>query len=180
MDVITIGQSTTIFLGIRPFSAWWHPTNRTTEQLGDPRARGLLTSEKVVFCNMGHFSWPLGNHTVMYTVVCLFTFDWKGRPKFRPWVNLWHPCDTLYIVQTCLSPLWDPHIVRAGRLCSPRTWIINLLRSISFKLINNYQSTPPDSTRVVLTASVEIADLKANFTFLTLIILTEKYKLRCV
>ena len=46
LDVITRGQSTTIFLCIGPFSTW----SRTTEQLGDPRASLLLTSEKAVFC----------------------------------------------------------------------------------------------------------------------------------
>ena len=37
----------TIFLCIRPSSAWW----RTTNQPGDPRASLPLTSEKAVFCN---------------------------------------------------------------------------------------------------------------------------------
>ena len=47
MDVITMGQSTTIFLCIWPFSAWW----RTSNQPGDPSASLLLVSEKAVFCN---------------------------------------------------------------------------------------------------------------------------------
>ena len=44
MDVI---RSLTIFLGIRQFLARWHPTN----QLGDPSASLLLTSEKAACCN---------------------------------------------------------------------------------------------------------------------------------
>ena len=40
LDVITRGQSTTTFLYIGPFSAWWQPNN----QPGDPRASLLLTS----------------------------------------------------------------------------------------------------------------------------------------
>ena len=39
LDVITRGQSTTIFLCIGPFSAWWRTNKRTNEQPGDPRAR---------------------------------------------------------------------------------------------------------------------------------------------
>ena len=40
MDVITLGQSTTIFLCVRPFSAWWQPN--------DPRASLLFTSESLL------------------------------------------------------------------------------------------------------------------------------------
>jgi len=40
LDMITRGQSTTIFLCIGPFSAW----SRTNEQPGDPRASLPLTS----------------------------------------------------------------------------------------------------------------------------------------
>ena len=42
MDVVTFGLSTTIFLCIRPFPAWWQPD--------DPSASLLFTSEKAVFC----------------------------------------------------------------------------------------------------------------------------------
>ena len=59
--------------------------------------------------------------------------------------DLGSTCDTpLYIVATCLSPLSDPRIVLEERLCSPHTWMINLLINISLKLIINHQSTPPD------------------------------------
>ena len=51
MEVITMVQSTTTFLCIRPFWAWWHPTQRTTNQPGDPCASLLLTCDKAVFCN---------------------------------------------------------------------------------------------------------------------------------
>ena len=44
MDVITKGKSTIIFLCIRLFLAWWHPTEWTTNQPGDPSASLLLTS----------------------------------------------------------------------------------------------------------------------------------------
>ena len=47
MDVITMGQSTTIFLCIRPFSAWWRANN----QPGHPCASLLFASEKAVFCD---------------------------------------------------------------------------------------------------------------------------------
>ena len=40
MDVITLGQSTTIFLCVRPFSAWWQPN--------DPSASLLFTSESLL------------------------------------------------------------------------------------------------------------------------------------
>ena len=46
--MITKGQSTTIFLCIRPFFAWWH----LTEKSGDPIASLILTSVKAVFCNI--------------------------------------------------------------------------------------------------------------------------------
>ena len=32
LDMITRGQSTTIFLCIRPFSAWWHPNKQSNNQ----------------------------------------------------------------------------------------------------------------------------------------------------
>ena len=44
MDEITLGQSTTIFWS--SFLAWWQPN----DQLGDPSASLLLSSEKAVFC----------------------------------------------------------------------------------------------------------------------------------
>ena len=46
MDVITGGQSTTIFYEYYAFFAMV-----TTTQLGDPSASLLSTSEKAVFCN---------------------------------------------------------------------------------------------------------------------------------
>ena len=42
LDVIIMGQLTTIFLCIRSFSAWKQPT----DQLGDPSRSLLLTSVK--------------------------------------------------------------------------------------------------------------------------------------
>ena len=44
LDVITRGQSTTIFLCIGPFSAWWRTNKQTNEQPGDPSASLLLAS----------------------------------------------------------------------------------------------------------------------------------------
>ena len=52
MNVITMGQSTTIFLCINPFSGLWQTPFRTTGQLGDPRASLLLISEKAVLCEI--------------------------------------------------------------------------------------------------------------------------------
>ena len=159
-----------------------HGDTQPTEQLGD---RGQACSwplrrQSFAIWDIFH-GHSVGNYTVMCSFVCLFIFDWKGRPKFRPWVNLWQPWETLFIVQTCLSPLSDPRIVLEERLCSPHTWIINLLISISLKLIINYQSTPPDKvpTQGLVAWADWMADLKTNFNFTILIISTEKQKLRC-
>ena len=54
MDVITLGQSTTIFLCIRPFSM---RTKQPTKQQGDPSASLLLTSENAVYCNCDHIGF---------------------------------------------------------------------------------------------------------------------------
>ena len=45
MDVITVGQSIAIFSMV------------TIQQLGDPSANLLVTSQKAVFCNNTHVQW---------------------------------------------------------------------------------------------------------------------------
>ena len=60
LDVITRGQSITIFLCIGPFLV---TNERTNKQPGDPRASLLLTSEKAVFCIYA------GLHKLWYPVV---------------------------------------------------------------------------------------------------------------
>ena len=45
MDVITMGQSMAIF------------SMMTIQQLGDPSANLLVTSQKAVFCNNTHVQW---------------------------------------------------------------------------------------------------------------------------
>jgi len=52
MDLITMRQSTAIFLCIWPFWAWWHLNNWTNKQPSDPRAILLFTSDKAVCCNI--------------------------------------------------------------------------------------------------------------------------------
>ena len=45
MDVITLGQSTTIFLCIRPFSAWWQPNEQPNNQLGEKQSFAIKVRE---------------------------------------------------------------------------------------------------------------------------------------
>ena len=61
LDLITRGQSTTIFLCIGPFSAWWRQTNK---QPWNPSARLLLTGEKAVFCNFREQELSFCRHLV--------------------------------------------------------------------------------------------------------------------
>ena len=102
LDVITRWQSTSIFLCIKPFSAWWwtnEQTNkRTNEQLGDPRASLLLSSEKAILCKQVFWALPLTRTVedlpfcrqvcyvpiasyVLLRVLCVFIF----RPAF--WIR---------------------------------------------------------------------------------------------
>ena len=61
LNVITGGQSTTIFLCIGPFSAWWRQTNK---QPWNPSASLLLTGEKAVFCNFREQELSFCRHLV--------------------------------------------------------------------------------------------------------------------
>ena len=70
LDVITRGQSTTIFLCIGPYSAWW----QTNDQPGDPRASLLLTSvRRQSFATVNYLSRVQHSFRaleVMFHIVC--------------------------------------------------------------------------------------------------------------
>ena len=109
LDVITRGQSTTIFLCIGPFSTWWQTNKRTNEQPGDPSASLLLTSvrrqsfaiawlsiftclsaERVLKMNMQRSIDSDVRHILNKT--CLYV-NWKERKIFWwPWSPLIKKC----------------------------------------------------------------------------------------
>ena len=94
MDVITMGQSTTIFLCF----CFWPGDNQNeqpNEQLGDPSASLLLTPEKEVFCNkkgciinreiLQSMIREHGKHVKRYNLEDMFLFVFDSSCCCRIW-----------------------------------------------------------------------------------------------
>ena len=92
IDVITMGQSTTIFTGIGPFR---HGNNQPTKKPGNSSASLLLSGEKAVFCNMN-----INDFTQTFLALFISIFIWICLPAKDQTCQLW-------IVQLNFSPLFN-------------------------------------------------------------------------
>ena len=88
LDVITRGQSITIFLCIGPFLAWWQTNEQTNKQPGDPRASLLLTNvRRQSFAMSSSVKLQLGLRISIHVLLIKRSFvyiwwliikEWKG------------------------------------------------------------------------------------------------------
>ena len=108
LDVIIRGQSTTIILCIRPFSAW----GQTPEQPGDPGTSLLLTSieKTVIFVQIKHLSFTFCCRSESHGQVSI-----ERRQVTRWWQSLlWSTNSCIVDSRTAGISLWRVLIRSCG------------------------------------------------------------------